>query len=154
MKSVLVKPTVILFIGLCLSACSSKQDNVNKSICPKLSIENSTSEQIELSKIIAKDLRELSTIQDIYYDVLKKYNNTDNVDKYITKDGLEELGQTNIFGTLIAMKTLSNHKLGNNEKSENIYTKSYQDILNTIDSKNDNWCNQESYKHIVDETKK
>lgn len=154
MKKKLLRTSLVVFAGLCLGACTSKTNIAEKSVCPKLNIENTTTEQIELSKVVAKDLTELRDVQDVYYDVLKKYNRTENVDKYVTLTGLEEIGQTEIFETLIAMKTLGMPGHYGKEKAENIYIKSYQDVLNNIDSKNDNWCNSESYKHIINETKK
>ncbi|WP_418181385.1 hypothetical protein ACNSOL_11840 (plasmid) [Aliarcobacter lanthieri] len=144
MKNKILSVAAIAVLTLSVSGCSSKQEIVkveDKSICPVLNIENTTQEQFDMAKGIKEGLQFTdSTLSTIYMDTLKQYNKTDNVEKYISKDSLKQFSVTLIWGTLVGLKYSSGE----------LADKVYDEVLNTIDANNPNWCEPESYKHITD----
>ncbi|MFX4240274.1 hypothetical protein ACOL3H_07210 [Aliarcobacter butzleri] len=161
MKKSLLSLAAIAVLTLNISGCATKQEVKEKSVCPVLNIENTTKEQFDEAKGLIESLRfTIPTVETVYVDILKHYNKVDNVDKYITKDGLTNLANnTTIFATLIAMNHLSApFTFNGNATTYELITKyqgAYKEILNTIDANNPNWCELESYKHVTDKyTKK
>ncbi|MEV9477494.1 hypothetical protein ACOTVS_09805 [Aliarcobacter butzleri] len=134
--------TLLVTFMLGLNGCSVKQEIKNEPICPVLNIENTTKEQKELAKGISINLQNASKgLFVLYEDILKHYNNTNDVEKYINEKSLIELGSSQIWGALAASYYLS-------EKDENMKSL-YNNILDTIDANNPNWCNQESYEKTL-----
>ncbi|MDN5062069.1 hypothetical protein O8C86_09495 [Aliarcobacter butzleri] len=161
MKKSLLSLAVIAVLTLNISGCSSKQEikKVEKSVCPMLNIENTTKEQFDEAKGLIEGLQvTIPDIVTIYIDTLKHYNkvdNVDNVDKYISIDGIREFSVTPIYGTLVALNYFATPTASTTKESVKMYQESYKDVLNTIDANNPNWCELESYKHITDKyTKK
>lgn len=116
----------IMFI-LFLSGCN--QDIVEKKTeieCPNLSKKNQTIEDIETGKRIEKDLDEyLPNLKPIYIEVLKKYNETENPEKFINIESLGLLTAKNIWPELI-------------KNAENGIE--YRNIIKDIKKDNHNWC--------------
>ncbi|WP_323595857.1 hypothetical protein [Aliarcobacter butzleri] len=158
MKKSLLSLAVIAVLTLNISGCSSKQEikKVEKSVCPMLNIENTTKEQFDEAKGLIEGLQvTIPDIVTIYIDTLKHYNKVDNVDKYISIDGIREFSVTPIYGTLVALNYFATPTASTTKESVKMYQESYKDVLNTIDANNPNWCELESYKHITDKyTKK
>mgnify|MGYP001266318562 CR=1 FL=1 len=117
-----------------------KNIDVN-SACPILNIENKTQDEIDLAKGLMIGLKSVSNnVYTVIEDITKQYNKTDNVEKYINEQNLKNIGVTHIYGALIGLlylKPLNGDKL-------------YKEIIGTIDAKNPNWCEAESYQHLID----
>ena len=152
MKNRFLSLAVIVVLTLNISGCSSKQEiKVEKGVCPMLNIENTTKKQFDEAKGLIEGLQgNLPDIVTIYIDTLKHYNKVDNVDKYISKDGIREFSVTPIYGTLVALNYFATPTANTTEESVKMYQKAYNDVLNTIDASNPNWCELESYKHVTD----
>jgi hypothetical protein len=108
--------------------------------CPMLDIENKTKKDFEIADEIVIGLNGSPVIKNMYFDILKSYNNTKDIKKYITQNGLEELGISQIWGTLLASDYSNDYK-------------TYNLVLKTIDSKNPNWCNLNNYKSLLTKDK-
>ncbi|KLD98476.1 hypothetical protein [Aliarcobacter butzleri] len=154
MNKSLLSLAAIAALTLNISACATKQEIKEvkyKSVCPVLNVENTTQEQFDEAKGLIEGLQgTLPDIVTIYIDTLKHYNKVDNVDKYISKDGIREFGVTPIYGTLVALNYFATPTANTTEESVKMYQKAYNDVLNTIDASNPNWCELESYKHVTD----
>lgn len=101
--------------------------------CPKLDQENSNG---KLSEQILKELDSLDWAKRIYVDILQKYNGTADIKKFVSEDSLAHVSATPIWGTLIGLNYVKN-------------TAAYEDVINTIDPDNSDWCKQSSYKHLL-----
>lgn len=101
--------------------------------CPKLDLENSTGKSSEL---ILKELDSLEWAKKIYVDILQKYNSTADIKRFVSEDNLAHISATPIWGTLIGLNYVKN-------------TTVYEDVINTIDPDNSDWCKQLSYKHLL-----
>lgn len=101
--------------------------------CPKLDIENETGKS---SEQILKELDSLEWAKNIYIDVLQKYNNTSDIKKFVSEDSLAQVSSTEIWGALIGLNYLKNKA-------------AYEDVINSIDADNENWCKQIAYKHLL-----
>ena len=150
-----MKKTVnLILLGIVIfgfSGCATKQEVKEKSLCPVLNIENTTKEQFDEAKGLIEGLQvTIPDIVTIYIDTLKHYNKVDNVDKYISIDGIREFSVTPIYGTLVALNYFATPTANTTEESVKMYQKAYNDVLNTIDASNPNWCELESYKHVTD----
>ena len=162
MKKKLLSLAAIAALTLNISACATKQEIKevkDKSVCPVLNVENTTQEQFDEAKGLIISLQStVPSVATVYTDILKHYNNVDNVDKYISKNTFIDVGSnTAIYLTLISMKNLSSPldtlvSAGTDEEIA-MYKKAYEEVLNTIDANNPNWCELESYKHITDKYK-
>jgi len=152
MNKSLLSLAAIVVLTLNISGCSSKQEiKVEKGVCPMLNIENTTKKQFDEAKGLIEGLQgTLPDIVTIYIDTLKHYNKVDNVDKYISKDGIREFSVTPIYGTLVALNYFATPTVNTTKESVKMYQEAYKDVLNTIDASNPNWCELESYKHITD----
>lgn len=109
-------------------------------MCPDLSVKTSK-EKKEFAEGMLSGLEHIPTIKSVYIDVLKKYNNTNNYQDYVTIEGLKDLGVTEIWGTLLASKYENNSKL-------------YESVLNTINSKNLVWCKSSAYSEVLKDYKR
>ena len=113
--------------------------------CPDLS---KKSLNIEESRQIALDLKNFSSSgADVYFELLKKYNKTQDIEQYVVKDTLAEIGETLIYGDLLGIKyriddlvNISHKYSADSEPIRNLENE-YSRILNSIDPKNGNWCN-------------
>ncbi len=154
MKNRFLSLTAIAVLTLGIGGCTAKQEATEikeKSVCPVLNVENTTQEQFDEAKGLIEGLQgTLPDIVTIYIDTLKHYNKVDNVDKYISKDGIREFGVTPIYGTLVALNYFATPTVNTTKESVKMYQEAYKDVLNTIDASNPNWCELESYKHITD----
>ena len=152
MKNRFLSLAVIVVLTINISGCSSKQEiKVEKGVCPMLNIKNTTKKQFDEAKGLIEGLQgTLPDIVTIYIDTLKHYNKVDNVDKYISKDGIREFGVTPIYGTLVALNYFATPTVNTTKESVKMYQEAYKDVLNTIDTSNPNWCELESYKHVTD----
>lgn len=103
--------------------------NTDDKQCPDLSIKT---DNMELSIGIKEGLKKsFVTLKEIYIDILKAYNKTENVDEYITQEGLVEVGASAIWAKLYVQKI-------KNQSPES--EKTYKQILDSIDKKNEDWC--------------
>ena len=103
--------------------------NSDEKQCPDLSIKT---DNMELSIGIKEGLeKSLVTSKEIYIDILKAYNKTENVDEYITQEGLEEVAASVIWAKLYVQKSRS---------SDSESEKKYKQILASIDKNNEDWC--------------
>ena len=162
MKNRFLSLTAIAVLTLGIGGCTAKQEATEikeKSVCPVLNVENTTQEQFDEAKSLIIGLQStVPSVATVYTDILKHYNNVDNVDKYISKNTFIDVGSnTAIYLTLISMKNLSSPldtlvSAGTDEEIA-MYKKAYEEVLNTIDANNPNWCELESYKHITDKYK-
>ena len=108
--------------------------------CPILNIENKTQDEINLAKGLIIGLKSGSNdVYTVIEDIIKQYNKTDNVEKYINEQSLN-IGRTHIYGALIGLSYMNSP---NGDKL-------YKEIIGTIDAKNPNWCEVESYQHLID----
>ena len=154
MKNRFLSLTAIAVLTLGIGGCTAKQEATEikeKSVCPVLNVENTTQEQFDEAKGLIEGLQgTLPDIVTIYIDTLKHYNKVDNVDKYISIDGIREFSVTPIYGTLVALNYFATPTVNTTKESVKMYQEAYKDVLNTIDASNPNWCELESYKHITD----
>ncbi len=154
MKNRFLSLTAIAVLTLGIGGCTAKQEATEikeKSVCPVLNVENTTQEQFDEAKGLIEGLQgTLPDIVTIYIDTLKHYNKVDNVDKYISKDGIREFSVTPIYGTLVALNYFATPTVNTTKESVKMYQEAYKDVLNTIDASNPNWCELESYKHVTD----
>lgn len=95
--------------------------------CPKLDIKNTSSVQIENSKKILDSLEKMPTIKEVYIDVLKAYNKTNDVSVYVNEETLNDLSDTELWVLLNAYKYL-----GKDDE--------YIAAIDKIDSNNSDWC--------------
>lgn len=113
--------------------------------CPDLS---KKSVNIDESRQIGTDLKKFTASgAEVYFELLKKYNKTQDIDPYIIKETLVEVGDTLIYGDLLGIRYRIDDLVNVSKKytadSEQIkfLEDEYLRILNSIDSKNMNWCN-------------
>ncbi|MFY4796818.1 hypothetical protein ACOTVS_09865 [Aliarcobacter butzleri] len=137
----------VLTLNISCFAMEQKIKEVEKNICPILNIEVQFDEEKEIKEAFQSTIPNLATI---YLDILKQYNKANNIDKYISKDGLIEVSTTSIYSTLVTFNYFATSEINNTEESVKMYEKAYKEVLNTIDANNPNWCELESYKHITD----
>ncbi len=102
--------------------------------CPKLDTKNTSKEQLEMAEGFLQGLDTFSDMKNIYLDILKKYNNTNEPELFVNADDLKELSSTAIWATLTALDVLDDH----------IH---YKRVINSIDAKNSNWCDLSSYEN-------
>lgn len=101
--------------------------------CPKLDQENSEGKS---SEQILKELDSLDFAKRIYVDILQKYNGTEDIKRFVSEDSLAHVAATPIWGTLIGLDYVKN-------------TAIYENVINTIDADNTDWCKQLSYKNLL-----
>ena len=133
----------VVFINLVVSSLLFGA-NTNGA-CPDLS---KKSINIDESRQIGTDLRNFTALgADVYFDLLKKYNKTQDIDAYIVKETLAEVGDTLIYGDLLGIRyridDLVNvtHKYKADSEEIKKLEEEYLRVVNLIDSKNNNWCN-------------
>jgi hypothetical protein len=98
--------------------------------CPNLTKINSNQEE---AKGLSEGLkRVLPTLHETYSDLIKYVNKTEESEKYMSEEGIKQLGASLIYGYLIAMSVQEN------ETKENIKKQIYE----SIDLKDANWCNK------------
>ena len=103
--------------------------NANDMQCPDLSIKT---DNMEYSIGIKESLeKSFTTPKEIYIDILRAYNKTENIDEYITHEGLKEIGASTIWAKLYVQKSRS---------SDSESEKKYKQILASIDKNNEDWC--------------
>lgn len=134
-----------LFLISVVTSCMLFGANDGNS-CPNLS---KKSISIDESRQIALDLQKFSLNgADVYFDLLKKFNNTQDIESFIVKDTLAEVGETLIYGDLLGIKyriddfVNISHKYTAESDEIKYLEKEYLKILNSVDAKNKNWCNQ------------
>lgn len=110
--------------------------------CPILNIENKTENDFFQANKLLLELKEsYEKTATVYIDILKGYNKTDDILKYVSKDGLTQLSSTRIWGVLTALQYFG--------KEEKGYKLAYENIINAIDSNNPIWCNSQDFDQII-----
>lgn len=80
----------------------------------------------------------IKTSIEIYKDIVKAYNKTDNIERYLTREGLFAISSTNIWGTLMVLKYFAQQDEATSEQ--------YNSLLRGIDSTNPDWCHSKAYE--------
>ena len=95
--------------------------------CPRMDIKNITVEQIKESKDILHWLDKHRVTKEVYLDILKAYNRTNYIERYINKETLNKAAELEIWGLLNAYKYLDKEK-------------EYRASINSINANNPEWC--------------
>lgn len=95
--------------------------------CPRMDIKNITVEQIKESKDILHWLDKHRVTKEVYLDILKAYNRTNYIERYINKETLNKVAELEIWGLLNAYKYLDKEK-------------EYRASINSINANNPEWC--------------
>lgn len=95
--------------------------------CPRMDIKNITVEQIKESKEILLELDKNRVRKEIYLDILKAYNRTNYIERYINKETLNKATEIEIWALLNAYKYLDKEK-------------EYRASINSINANNPEWC--------------
>ena len=80
----------------------------------------------------------ITTSIEIYKDVLKAYNKTDNIERFLTREGLFSISSTNIWGTLMVLSYLA--------QQDEATGRQYKALLRGIDATNPDWCRSGTYE--------
>lgn len=123
----------------------------NSDVCPDLS---KKSQNIEESKGIKEALiGALPNAWMVYSESLMNYNKTDDIEQYIATDTLSELGVSIVWGELLRIRyeistLIDTHKYTVDSEQIKKLENEYKRLINKIEPKNSNWCNELASKEI------
>lgn len=105
--------------------------------CPDLSKQTFNEEE---KQGVIESLKQLPVVENMYYDTLKKYNKTNDIRNYVNLQTLREYGTTEFWGLLTGASYINKDL--------------YNELLNSIDSSNKNWCFKNQYDSILNKYEK